>query len=108
MIFFLTLGIVLGIVSVIFALQNTEVVVVSFLTWQFEGSLALVLLLTIMSGVLMTLLILLPSLIKEAFSLASLKRQKNALEAELATPKPALPHDNVSIVEEETSTVSRP
>ncbi|MDP4020425.1 MAG: LapA family protein [Candidatus Adlerbacteria bacterium] len=91
MIFFLTLGIVLGIISVVFALQNTEVVTVSFLTWQFEGSLALVLLLTIMSGILMTLLILFPSLIKEAFSLASLKRQKKALEAELTTAKQAEP-----------------
>ncbi len=90
MIFFIILGIALGVLSVVFVSQNTDVVTVSFLTWQFDGSLALILLLTLISGVVMTLLVLVPSFIKDAFLLASARRQKKALEAELAAAQEAL------------------
>ncbi len=90
MIFFVILGIALGIISVVFVAQNTEMVTVSFLNWQFDGSLAVVLLLTLASGAVMTLLILMPSFIKDAFVLSSVKRKKNALEKELATTQETL------------------
>lgn len=89
MIFFILLGIVLGIISVVFVSQNTDVVMVSFLSWQFDGSLALILFLTFISGVIMTLLVLTPSLIKGSFQLASTRRKKKALEAELEATKQA-------------------
>lgn len=96
MIFFIILGIALGVISVVFVSQNTDVVTVSFLTWQFDGSLALILLLTLISGAVMTLLVLMPSFIKDAFLLASEKRQKKALAAELATAQQEL-HDAVAV-----------
>ncbi len=83
MIFFLIIGILLGIVSVIFVLQNTAVVTVAFLSWQMQGSLALVLFVAIVMGVLMTLLILLPSFIRDAFSLRVIRKQKRDLEEQL-------------------------
>ncbi|MBP9710707.1 MAG: LapA family protein [Candidatus Pacebacteria bacterium] len=87
MILFLLLGVFLGIISVIFVAQNTDVVTVSFLTWQLEGSLALILFLAIISGALIILLVLLPSFIKDVFSISSLRRQKRKLEEELAETK---------------------
>ena len=90
MIFFVILGVVLGVVSVVFVSQNTDVVTVSFLTRQFEGSLALVLLLTLISGAAVTLLVLLPSFIRDSFLFNSVKREKKDLEAELAAAKQAL------------------
>lgn len=83
MIFFLIVGILLGIVSVIFVLQNTAVVTVAFLSWQMQGSLALVLFVAIVMGVLISLLILLPSFIRDALMLRTVRRQKKDLEAQL-------------------------
>jgi putative membrane protein len=90
MIISLILGVVLGAILVIFVLQNVAVITVSFLTWQLTGSLALVLLATIISGVVITLLILLPGLIKDDFHLSAVKKQKREVEDELARTKVAL------------------
>ncbi len=87
MIFSLILGAILGGVSVVFILQNTALITVSFLSWQFEGSLALILLLTIICGVLITLLFLMPSLIKETFYVSRIRKQHRTLEDELAATK---------------------
>jgi uncharacterized integral membrane protein len=84
MIFFLLLGIALGAISVMFILQNTELVTVTFLAWQLEGSLALILFLAVASGIAITLLILLPSFIIDLFSLRSLRKQNKALQDEVA------------------------
>ena len=49
---FLIVALGLAILTVVFALQNTVPVVVTFLIWKFEGSLAMVLMLTFALGVL--------------------------------------------------------
>lgn len=90
MIFSLILGILLGAVAVVFVLQNISVVTVAFLDWQIQGSLALVLLLAIICGIVMTLLVLLPSLIRGDFYLSTLKKRQKELEDELASTKRAL------------------
>lgn len=60
MMFFLILALLLALVTVIFIFQNTNLVIVSFLTWQFEGSLALLLLLTFIFGIIISLLVVIP------------------------------------------------
>jgi uncharacterized integral membrane protein len=84
MLFLLVLGILLGATSVIFALQNVTVVTVSFFAWQVTAPLALVLLSTILSAVIVTLLVLLPSLIQEAMYVKTLKKQQRELEKEFS------------------------
>ena len=64
MLFFLILGLLLGATSVVFALQNVTVVTVTFFTWQAQGSLSIILLLALMSGVLVCILISIPEIIK--------------------------------------------
>ena len=54
---------VIAILAVIFAIQNVNVVAVNFLMWKLEGSLALILLLTFVSGFIVGLLVLLPRLL---------------------------------------------
>ena len=49
---FIVLALLIAIVAVVFAVQNTAMITVSFLVWSFEGSLALVLLATLLVGVL--------------------------------------------------------
>ncbi len=84
-------GILLGAVSVVFLLQNMEVVTVSFLTWQITASLALILFVTLLSGIFIMALVLTPSLIGDSFRMASIKRQKKALEEEVTELKAATP-----------------
>ena len=60
MIILFILGLLLGAVAVIFALQNIAVVTVTFFSWQLEGSMAVILLISIISGILVCLLLLLP------------------------------------------------
>ena len=73
-IFILIIVLLFAVMAVIFAVQNVEVVPISFLFWQTEGSLALVLLLALVTGVVIGLLVTLPTRIK--FSRESSKRKK--------------------------------
>ena len=84
MIFFLVVGIILGAVSVMFILQNAMPITVTFLAWHFSGSLSLVLFAAVISGIVITLLVLLPSFIADDAHVAVLKNQKRELERELA------------------------
>ena len=67
---------VIAILAIIFAIQNVSVVAVNFLIWKLEGSLALILLLTFVSGFIVGLLILLPSLLRKK-SVASGQNEKS-------------------------------
>ncbi|HVV15072.1 MAG TPA: LapA family protein [Candidatus Paceibacterota bacterium] len=78
-------GIILGAVAVIFILQNVAVVTVTFLGFQFAASLALVLLTTLLVGLITALLILVPSLMRDLMYLGQIKREKKALEDEVAS-----------------------
>lgn len=90
MIFFLILGIALGAVAVLFVLQNMAVVSVSFFALHMEGSMALVLFMAIVTGLIIALLLVLPSLINDAYSLGVLRKQNKKLVDELASSKEAL------------------
>jgi putative membrane protein len=90
MILFLILGVLLGAVSIIFILQNVEPVTVAFFSYQLSGSMALILFLALFSGIIITVLILLPSFIKDAFALSRLRRQNKNLEDELIATKQTL------------------
>ncbi len=89
MILSLILGVVLGALSVIFVLQNVAVVTVSFFAWQLTASLALILFATLLCGVIITLLVLLPGLIRDEIFFASQKRRTKELEDQLAAEKAA-------------------
>jgi len=83
MIFFLILGAAIGGLSIIFILQNITPVTVMFFTYQLNGSLALVLFLAMLAGVVITILILLPGFVRDEFRVSRLRRQKQELEDEL-------------------------
>ena|ERR1035437_4942774 len=80
-------GLFLGVVSVIFALQNIAVVTISFFSWQITGSLALILLLAITSGILIAILLLLPEFINNYFKYKKLKKENIDLVEELRKQK---------------------
>ncbi len=83
MILSLILGFLLGAAALLFALQNTAVVALSFLGWQFESSLALLILIATATGVVVSLLVSIPSALKDSFRLMGLKKENKKLLAEL-------------------------
>jgi lipopolysaccharide assembly protein A len=84
---FIVLALVIAIIAVIFALQNLAVVTVSFLFWSIPGSLALVLLVTLAVGVLISLLASLPGLIRARWVTSNLRKKLTAVETERDTYK---------------------
>lgn len=89
-ILFFIFGFVLGIGALIFALQNTAVVTLSFMGWQFESSLALLVVVTLVVGMLISALALLPSAIAESIKIMSLKNENKKLVEELEKKQHAL------------------
>lgn len=83
MIIFLIFGLIVGALSVIFALQNIVPITVTFFAWEVQGSLSLVLLLAVLTGVIMCGLFSIPEVIRNHTRFAALKNQKRDLELEL-------------------------
>ena|SRR3989344_6565019 len=95
MVIFLILGVLVGAISVVFVLQNITPVTVSFFTWHMDGSLAVILFLAFASGVLMTLLFLLPSFIRDEWRYSRLRKRTRSLEDELAQAKQTAPAEPI-------------
>ena len=87
MILFLIGGLLIGGLAVAFALQNTDTVVVSLLSWHFQSSLAIIIASAILVGALISTLWTLPRSIKTGFQISSLKKRNDKLEKELADKK---------------------
>jgi putative membrane protein len=98
---YLIFALVIAVIAVIFALQNTMVVTISFLAWEITGSLSLVLLITLAIGAVIGLLVLAPSAIKNSIAVSSHRKRVGSLEkeleehkakvSELQKPKPVTP-----------------
>jgi len=80
----LILGIIVAIAAVVFALQNNLPVVVAIALWRFEGSLALVLLVSLGLGALIAGLLSSPAVIRGQWTLGRLRKQVADLERQLA------------------------
>lgn len=85
--FLLILALLVAIVAVMFAIQNTAPVTVTFFLWQFHQSLALVLIIAVLVGALILLLAISPSVIKRQFNSKNLKKRIVSLEKTLADEK---------------------
>ena len=80
----LIIGILFAIMAALFAMQNIVPVVVSLGFWSFEGSLALVLLMTLGLGALIAGLLSSPAMIRRQWNTSKLARQVADLERRLA------------------------
>jgi putative membrane protein len=79
---FLIIALLISIIAVVFALQNLAAVTVSFFIWSIHGSLALVLLVSVAAGVLISLLASLPGLIRARWAVSAQRKKLAALETE--------------------------
>jgi uncharacterized integral membrane protein len=91
----LVLGLVMGAVSVIFALQNNFPVTVTFLGSDFTSSLAVITVLSILAGIIITLLFSLPGAIRNSFLISRLKKENKKMFDELEASR-ALKHDHIA------------
>ena len=79
---FLIAALAIAILTVIFALQNTIPVLVTFMFWKFEGSMALVLMLTFALGVLVSLMVSTPAMLKRRSANSTQKNKIQEPESE--------------------------
>ncbi len=87
MFIFLIIGLLLGALVIIFAAQNLAMVSVTFLTWHFEGSLALILVLAVVAGMVMGWLLSLQNIFNKRHQISKLKDTNEKLADELVVKK---------------------
>ena len=78
---FLYFGLFIAILAILFAVQNNDPVTVSFIIWNFRGSLALILLIAMAAGALISTLISIPSSVKAHLAARNQRKKTGALEA---------------------------
>lgn len=86
----LIIGIIMGAAVVVFALQNVQTVMVTFLGWGFEGSVALIVILALLAGIIISWLMAIPSLLKGMVTESRLRGHNDALHRELEIHKQKL------------------
>lgn len=79
----LLLALIISILALIFAIQNTAAVTVSFLFWETESPLTVVLLIALGVGAVVTALAMLPGQIRGRWSSFSKGRRISDIESEL-------------------------
>lgn len=87
MILALILGFILGAVAILFILENNTVVALTFMQWQFETTIALVVILSILVGIILSLLMVLPSAIGSSFRMRRLRKHNERLAHEAETQR---------------------
>jgi putative membrane protein len=80
---YLILALVLAIIVTIFAVQNIDPVNVSFLTFELNGSLALVLLITLTVGIIIGILVSAPSSLRRRMEISGLRKNMRKMEKDL-------------------------
>jgi uncharacterized integral membrane protein len=81
---FLLFALLIALIAVIFALQNTQVVSINFLMWTFQSSIALEMIVTLIAGVLVGILAMLPASIRNRLQISNKKKEKAGLETLLS------------------------
>lgn len=87
-------AVVLAALVAIFALQNSSVIMVTFLAWHWEASLALILILVLGAGILVGYLAGLPSAWKSKSELRQQRREIKDLEKEVGDQEPVERSEN--------------
>jgi len=82
--FFIVLALLIAVAIVLFALQNSAIVTVSFLSLHYNGSLALILVVVFTLGLLAGILISVPSLLRKNADIREYKRRVRKLEESIS------------------------
>jgi uncharacterized integral membrane protein len=82
---FLFFALIISVLAVIFAIQNNATITVVFAIWKYTGSLALVLLVAVAAGSLISFFVSLPSNLRTRWTLRQQRKKLTELETSLAT-----------------------
>ncbi len=88
---FLILSALIAVALVLFAVQNSSIVTISFLSFHFNGSLAMILVVVFALGLLAGILISIPPLLRRGSALREQKRRVKELEETAATKASSVP-----------------
>jgi lipopolysaccharide assembly protein A len=80
-------ALVIAALAILFAVQNNTPVQVSFLAWKVESPLALVLLIAVAAGALISLLASLPTITRDKLSVRAHRKKVAELESSLSDHK---------------------
>ena len=81
---FLFVALIIAILAVAFAFQNNDPATISFAIWKFHGSLALILMVTLAAGALISFLVSLPTNVKTRWTVRTQRKKLVELENRLA------------------------
>jgi putative membrane protein len=87
MFIFLIIGLLMGAMVIIFAVQNLAIVSVTFLSWQLEGSLAIILVSAVVVGMIISSLLSIPLRLSRRVQVSKLKTDNKNLQGELENKK---------------------
>ena len=79
---FFAVALILALLVTLFAVQNNQPITISFLFWSIEGSLALVLMITLVLGIVIGVLLMAPGSLRNRLQIGGLQRSVRALEQE--------------------------
>lgn len=90
---FFVIALILALLVTVFAVQNNQPITISFLFWSIEGSLALVLMVTLVLGIVIGVLLMAPGSVRNRLQIGGLQRSVRSLEQEKATAAAAAPSE---------------
>lgn len=105
---FVLFSLLIAILAVIFALQNTDQITVSFLFWSYKGSLALVLLAALVAGALVSFFASLPALARNKWAIRAQRKRTQAVESDLASERARLEEAERRLAEREVQPAALP
>lgn len=88
---FFGVALILALLVTVFAVQNNQTITISFLFWSIEGSLALVLMITLVLGIVIGVLLMVPGSVRGRLQIGGLQRSVRSLEQENVTAAAAPP-----------------
>lgn len=87
--FFLIVAALIAVLAILFALENAVPVTVTFFTVEYQSSLAMVLMLSLIAGIILGLLVLTPRMIRQKLTISNMNKRLKSLENALAARTPA-------------------
>jgi uncharacterized integral membrane protein len=81
---FFAVALILALLVTVFAVQNNQPITISFLFWSIEGSLALVLMITLVFGIVIGVLLMAPGSVRNRLQIGGLQRSVRSLEEDKA------------------------
>ncbi len=79
---FFAVALILALLVTVFAVQNNQPITISFLFWSIDGSLALVLMVTLVLGIVIGVLLMAPGSVRSRLQVGNLQRAARSMEVQ--------------------------